>query len=496
MHLLSRSFFLILVGLVLWFALAWVNLYLFSLPWADPWCYLGPAVVNPSPFHLQVPFWGGFLGSNHVWGLHFPGAPLIYSCIFSLVKFRPYIGVLLFIALWVALAICAGWMALQLTGQAFWAVAAGAAILSDRSLFIVAQAQRPELAGSIDLLVVWMALAGMPPARGRLRSVCLFLSFFLLPLLHPVTLVAGGCLCVALWWPGERRGGADWRTSLLASLGYAGGGVTLFLWFYLQPDAWSQFSDHAASVNIPYSFGVTLWRSLQQYYYPTFSGHLLLAAAILLSASILFSRIRNPRGPVPAGFWGAATLALCLLAEQKFNNTCYLALIIPEAVLITLLFLFKLEQGAAIQRPNPWIRALLVASLCVHGLFWATRTSKFLQAGSPDIRKELDEIAGHLPKQGHVLIPEALWEAALRDPSRFDLNTLPQFASPHRREDYESATYGKLTRGDLVIVDRFQLNQPLEAFPGAEWTVVGEHKHTFPGRAGEWGYDLTIRMRN
>jgi hypothetical protein len=485
----------VMVGLLLWCALAWINLFWFNLPWSDTWCYLGPAAGSPSIFHLEVPLWGGFLGGNHVWGLHFPGAPLIYSCLFSLVGFRPSIGVAIFVALWLALAACTGWMARQLTGKNFWAIAAGSAVLSDRCLFNIAQAQRPEFVGSIALLLLWMALEQVPPLKGKWRLYCILICLFLLPLLHPVTLITGGCVCIALYRVAYLRGSINLKTAILASLAYIIGGAALVLWFYLQPDAWSQFSDHASSVNIPFTFGLTLWRSLQFSYYPTFSGHILWAAGILFSALILISWIRNPLRAIPVGGWGAAILIISIFVEQKFNNMFYIGLILPEAVLVTLLILFNFQQRVGDSRIVSLSSTLIVVFICVHGLFWATRTLKFIGAGCPSIRTELAKITNGLPQHQHILIPVVLWEAALRDPSRFELNTLPQFASKYRREEYEAPRYGRLIPGDLVILDRFQLNQPTVSLASGKWTLVSNPKHIFQGR-WEWGYDLHIWRKN
>ncbi len=486
---------LVLSGLGAWFVAAWANLYWFSAPWADTWCYLGPAAASPSVFRITAPLLGGFSGSDHVWGLHFPGAPLLYSVVFSLVKFRPSVGVLVFIFLWIALAACTGWLVLRLTGQYFWAVAAGALVLSDRSQFAVAQAQRPELAGSLVLLILLMVLAGVPPLRGRSRTPCAVLGFFLLPLLHPVTFAAGACLCLFLGWQAKRDDHPDLRILGASCLGYAGGVLTFFLWFYLQPDAWSQFSDHASTLKIPYTYGGTFWRALQQFYYPTLTGHLMWGAALILSVTILYAWLRRRPESDPALVWAAAIALSCLIIQQKFDNRSYLALYLPEAVVITIVSLFKLQEKAAGPRSRARVRTMVCLFIAAHGLFWATRTTKFLQSGSPHIRSELSRIAWGLPKSGHVLVPEAFWEAALHDPSRFALNTLPQNSSRERRTAYETLAYGGLSSGDIVVVDRFQLNQPLRTFGPRDWTLVENLRHILPGRL-EWGYDLAVWRKN
>jgi len=486
---------LLFSGFLVWLTLAWINLFSYSLPWMDTWCYLAPAASCSSLFHLRTPLLEGFLGSDQGWGLHFPGAPLLYSCVFSIVTFRPYVAVLMFIILWFALAILVGWSAYQLTREGFWAIVAGVMILVDHTLFEDAQAQRPEIVGALALVLVWMALSDIRPFHGRIRLVCLAGTFFMLPLLHPVTLAVGACICLLLcwqYWASERNG----RTVLLTSiLGYGGGGLALFLWFYLQPEAWTQFLDHAVSNKVAYSFGRTFWQALQHFYFPTLTGHLLWVIGLFVSVSTLFLWARGRQKAAPGGFWASVILISGLVAHQNFHNLFYLALYLPAAIVLSTLLLFRIHQTASSVRVRRWIQYLTCLFVAGHGLFWATRTFKYLRDGMPYIRGELAQIAQSLPKKGRILIPEALWEDAILEPNRFAMNTLPNSSSSERRILYETFVYRKLVKGDLVIIDRFQIKKPMNVLRPGEWTAMGNYKDVVPGRL-EWGYDFEVWRKN
>jgi hypothetical protein len=336
-----------------------------------------------------------------------------------------------------------------------------------------------------------MALAGVSPSNRRSRLLCLGCGFYLLPLLHPVTLAAGACICMVLAWQTRFDGKRDWSIFTSAFLGYTCGGLTLFLWFYLQPEAWLQFTDHAASVRASYSGENSVWRALQILYYPTFTGHLLWITSLFVSLATLYAWIKNRRVTNAIGFWGAAIFISCLVIHEEFNNESYLALYFPEAAILALLLASQLAQRAAFANGHHIVRILLCFFIVGHGLFWATRTLKFLQSGRPHLREELTQIATNLPHDRHVLIPDVLWEAALSDPSRFAMNTLPQHASRQRRQAYEALVYGNLSTGDLVIVDRLQIMKPIYVLPQAGWEMVRRYEHLLPGRL-EWGYDFTI----
>jgi len=113
----------------------------------------------------------------------------------------------------------------------------------------------------------------------------------------------------------------------------------------------------------------------------------------------------------------------------------------------------------------------------------------------PYIRGELAQIAQSLPKKGRILIPEALWEDAILEPNRFAMNTLPNSSSSERRILYETFVYRKLVKGDLVIIDRFQIKKPMNVLRPGEWTAMGNYKDVFPGRL-EWGYDFEVWRKN
>jgi len=382
-------------------------------------------------------------------------------------------------------------LAYSLTKQRFWAVLAGALVLSDHSLFAVAQAQRPEFAASIDLMAVWALAGQLWPSRLGARACLLFCCFFLLPLLHPVTLIVGPFLCGFLFLKSRRDTEHEWRPAIASVAGYGAGLLTLFLWFRYQPDAWAQFSQHAAVNRIRYSFGLTLLKSLREYYYPTFTGYIIWGASLLVSILAICRWTRDGEEARRGFLFGAAILVLCVAAQQDFHNTSYIALCFPEAAVIFVVFLVGALRQPASLRICAIAKSCAALFVAAHSLFWATRTSKFFQSGRPHLRDELAQIAMALPKADHLLVPDVLWETQINNSPDVALNTLPQTASSTWRNAYERGAYGRLNSGDLVVVDRFQ-NNPPEFRPSPDsWSLLRAYRHVFQGRR-EWGYDLSV----
>ncbi len=486
---------MLFLGFCAWLVLAWVNLFCFSLPWADTWCYLGPAAAHPRAFHTEAPLLGNFLGSDHVWGLHFPGPPMIYSLVLAALGSSPAIGVLMFVAMWAALAALVGYLAYSSTRERIWGIAAAAVVLFDRCLFLVSQAARPELLAAIVVVVLWMALADVAPFNRRARLVVIGFCQFLNPVLHPITLAIGAAVCLVLLAQRLRRLESKSGPALAALLGYAAGCLSLFLWFKSQPEAWLQFRDHANSRSFPYSFGGNFWMALQSDYAPAYSGHLLWIGALLISLGAALRWMRKPMDVGPVCLWGAVIVLSSLVAQQKFRNECYIGVALPAAVVLVLLWLQRIRQRYSATRLGLWFCFSLVFLIAVHGSFWGARTLRYVQAGRPNLRREIDRITQELPASRKALIPEVLWESALSNQERFGMNTLPQSASVEQRTKYEAIAYRELKAGDLVVVDRFQQHQPLQGLARSEWTEVGRFTRILAGRK-QWGYDLTVFRRN
>jgi hypothetical protein len=486
---------LVLLGFVVWFTAAWINIFWFTCPSADTWCYMGPAAGGGTPFHLSALFLGEFLRSNEVWGLHFPAAPLFYSAVFAVVKFQPAVGIALMLALWALLGFASGRIAFQATRQVFWSVVAGAIVLVDHSMLSVVQFERPELLASLDLILVWFALSGAAPLNRRFRGAIAFFAAFFLPLVHPVTLVMGPAIGLILWLGTRNEKQVRRPTLTLAAFGYIAGFATLVLWFVLQPDAWKQFSDHASVASGTYNYGRTFVYALWHFYTPTFTGCFLWGIAIVFCVPIVLRSIRSGEGGNMVLCIGGAMLLLGVIFLQKFSNEYYIAVLLPEAACMAVVFLHRLDADILGGKRHQGFIALTILFVAAHSLVWATRTKKFVDAGEPRIRDELRGIVQGLPHLHHVLIPEVLWEAALPLTGSYRLNTLPQMATAARRLSYENTVYPQLESGDIVIVDRLQLNQPMEQCDRVSFTAIANFKHLFPGRI-VWGYDLTVWRKN
>jgi hypothetical protein len=246
---------------------------------------------------------------------------------------------------------------------------------------------------------------------------------------------------------------------------------------------------------MPYSFGANLWATLQLYYYPTFTGHLLWLGAIIIGLSSIrgwASRRFGWPGPIE---WGAIIVILSLLVQQDFINPTYVVLELPVAAGIVLLFVSRLQRSGRPVSESTLVRGAAIALVAVHGLFWANRTLIYIRSGEPDLRHELAAISTDLPRNARILIPDALWESALGQQERFSMATLPQKSTVRLRQAYEAYAFGSLSSGDMVVLDKFQTLQPLTTFPRPGWTHAFDRAHLLEGRK-QWGYDLSVWVKN
>lgn len=435
-----------------WCALGWVHFYRFCFPWADTWCGVGAAAPGGTPLHLHAALLGNFQNADSAWGFHAPFPPLVTSLVFAVLPFSPGRAIGLFLLLWVGVALATAWAVHRATGSRFWSACAAALVLADRCMFSVGAADRPEFLACLGILLAVFA-AGEPSHRFARASAAV--GAFLMTACHPATLLAAALFVVA-----EAARGLWRRPGVLIALSCGGlaGAALDASWFAFQPDAWAQFRDHAVHASVPYTFGRTLWLSLQEHYASTGTGHALWLAAVIAAVACL-------RRAAPLAAASGSMLLVLLVAEQKFANVNYLCLGLPVAAVVL----------ASVLPARPSRAARLAACLLVglHGLFWVSRTHKFVADGCPDVRAELAQITRSLPGSGRVLIPEVLWEDAIGDPSRYALNTLPYHSTTARRLDYEAFVYGRLRPGDVVVVDRFQLHPPAHRAHGGRVVARG-----------------------
>ncbi len=480
-----------------WLALAFTHLYFYALPWMDTWCYLAPSAVDAQPLRLTAPMLGSFDGSDHAWGLHWPGVQLMNSVVFSILPAHPASWVAWETLLWLACAAALAQLTWRVTTRAGAAFTVFALILMDRGFFFGAYAQRME-----SMALLWLCPlihAMIARARGQKLSpaghLLAGLAAFLAPLTHlAAAAFAGAALAVMLWRsrPGESRGPAREAALWLA------GCIALVAWFGLQPDVWSQFVAHARQGASVKAQGGMFVMAMSLFYAPTYTGAALYVIGVAAAGAGIWqgwrreaageTRVRADLGLVALGVF---------ILLQWLHNAHYLFPLLPalaplgaDGVLRAMAWIGRL--------PAPrWVTATIAAFVLLHGAFWVTRTLKYLESGRPFLRGDLASFWSTLPHEGRLFIPTALWEEAGRAPerrARARMNTIPNSALIARRGAYEKSIYENAQPGDTLVVDRFQ-DPPILLDPStAGWERVREIERPMPGKT-PWGYAFTVWRR-
>lgn len=483
---------------LVWAAVMFPHLYFFSMPWMDTWCYFAPALIAPTPGHISAPFMGSFLGYNQDWGLHLPGAPLIYSVITPVLPKNGLTGVAILLCLWALTATVAFCLTERLTSKRICGLFGGCLVLADRNLFAIAHAQRPEmLAALILLLLVFVWIRGResqslwwPLAGGGCIAV--------LTTLHPLSVLISASFCfgLLLFVCYQRQWSA--RSAIVIAFHWGGlllGALFLYSWFSNHPASWVQFQIHADANRGGFTWGRTLVRSLQQHY-PLYAGHILYVSSLFLGLFALTWLRKTDKCIAESACLFQLTcgyLALsAIICQQLFANTFYLAVIFP---LVAAQFAAGLPIYERLLKHRGKLVYVIAAVLLVaQAAHIASRSEKFYRSGLPNIREELQVFMASLPPHKRVLIPEALWEAALTHSSAVLMNTVPHSIDREHRLKYEAEVYSQMESGDLAVVNSFQANAILQAFPNDRWELIEKRTKKFPGKP-PWGYEFSVFRR-
>jgi hypothetical protein len=474
--------------LVLWSYLAYTNLFYFSLPWMDSWAHMGSA-VKTWPFFLRMPLVGNFLGGDHTWAIQWPGSETVASIILFLLPSNPSSQVCYMISLWIILALAMGMLIYIITNNYYIAVISVFLILCDRNYFAIAHGQRPEFVAALVLL--WLMATLFKILKEPIKE-SIFIQFyiccFLLTVVHPITLplaLLSLSLCIIFVFTNNWPLKTIYYT--LASLLI--GMVILILLFTHSSNAWLQFSDHLNQNIDKLACPITLYKSINQFYFPLYTGGLVIISGITYSFSQIF------RGVVGKKIAFKQVLSLYILITSiivSFHYNTYYAIFVFTLCLISFSILISdYWPSSAVLRRVAIISLVLFAG--IHGLFWFTREMKYLKSGTPDLRHELIVFLNGLPSSRRVFIPECLWEASLysTNADKYLMNTLPYVVSDSRRQLYENYAYQDLHNNDLLIVDQFASNKGffLDKLSSLGWRKVNNFSHFLPGKS-QWGYNL------
>ncbi len=489
------------VLLLLWLVLAYVLAGCLAMPWMDSWCYFAPGILSRQAFSLTMPLLDGYRGADTTWAIHWPGAPLLYSCVGPVLRHWPltYPGVI--IGLWLGLAWAARALMCRFTREpaALWGVMA--AVLLDRALLTIAGDRRPEIVAALAVMC-WLVIVGRcrePALRPGAGSLFLLAFFaFAAALSHPVTMA---CMAgfAALGLAGLLLGRLS-APLVLAHFGGLASGLGVFAGrLHLLPHAKEQFMDHAATAQ---SAGLHFspWLAAVGLYYPSPSGVIIVGLAVVYGAALL---LRGRSGQVTArdGFMPrltAVTFFGLLAACHLFPNPLYVAILIPVASVLAVTACMDLARWLAgrCHIPPAWAVAMaLVLLIGGDAAYWVQRVVLFARLGCPNLSSDLARWYGSLPAGAHhVLIPDHLWEAGAMDGGHeVAFVTPPYTVSPGVRLAYERQVLSKLTTGDLVIVDLAAKDSPAQLQPwlAGSWPLIMKNERSLPS-SSFWGYRFEV----
>lgn len=447
-----------LLGLiVLWAGTMFFHLYRFTFSAIDSWAYFAPAVFAKGPGDLNMPLLGAFEGS-HAWGLNWPGGLLIDSLFVPFLPKIPVLYTLLHIAEWFAVSCAtAAWVRTRTPGT-LPVIAAFFLALFDRNLFDIAWFERHEFFCCLAVLGVvyglWKSREGEKGKTPYALPV-LGLSFFLLPLLQPTLLLAGGVLLFLLFvfhfWQDRKKltlrsvPGVLWLSLISYVFGIGG----FFLYYRPGSEVLASLLDHLHSTPANahsdgrFFFGKTfLLRMLEPGF---FSENLVFLGALAACAVAAGRAIRSrtfPKAWSPFSLTAVFFLALLAFA-QSTQNAFYMVLATPFSIALCCWGIMALEG-----KGRPMVLLVLFVVLgSLQTVYYIARTRSMERAGWPDFRREAAALVDGLPEAHLILIPPALWQEAISRPNQFAMSTLPYHASAAHCLRYEAEVRAHLLPG-------------------------------------------------
>jgi hypothetical protein len=455
---------------------------------------MAPA-VKTFPLHLRMPLVGNFLGGDNTWAIQWPGSEAIATIFLYVLPANPSSQVIYMIFLWLILAFVVGLIVYKFTHNNYISVLASLLILFDRNYFAIAHGQRPEFVATIVLLWLMFTFYRIieNPTKTKLL-VQFYICCFFLPLVHAIflplailTIVLSILFFVKGKWP---------LKTMYSSVTFLLLGICLLTYSFTHSyNAWLQFTDHlnqnADKIHIP----ITLFQSIHQFYYPFYTGGIVILIGILNSFYSIYNYIKKDIPLKNIKFIHILSLyilALSLIVGYHYNT--YYAIFVFSLCLLSCAILLSKNWPRTIFNRNIVLLAIILFT-GIHGLFWITREFKYIHSGKPDLRHELLDTFNTLPPSRRIYIPESLWEAAIYSNiyDRCLMNTLPYVTSNSRRQLYEKYAYQDVRNGDVLIVDRFSSNSSnyINNIKTHGWHWCSSFSHFLPGR-NPWGYDLQV----
>ena len=445
-----------------------------------------------------MPLLDGFRGADTTWAIHWPGAPLFYSCLAPLLRDQPWAYPLIFMGLWMGLAVVSREVARRFTTSpvVLWSVAA--AVLLDRAMLGIAGDRRPELLAALCVMGWLLAVDRCHRHRASvLHLACVAFLALAASLCHPVTMACMGGLAL-LGLAGLLMKRLPVPLVLAHCLGGVAGAAVFAGRIFWLPHGVEQFMDHVA-MNRGTGMHFNLWAAAVQSYHPSPSGIIGVFLASIYGAWILCRRSHH----LPDLFLprvAACTYFGLLASCHLFANSDYIAITSPLACVLSLAACSQAAQWLNSQWKLSTGAAFATAAAIFIGgnaACWAHKGRYFWRVGCPDLTGEINQWYATLPADARrVLIPDHLWEAGAMDTRRSVAFVTPPYSvSDNIRLAYEQRVLAELAPGDLVVVDSSAKDSlpRLQPWLAEKWPLIARHERSLPtSNAAFWGHRFEL----
>lgn len=424
----------------------------------DSFQSLGAVAGAAGPGRLRWPFMGDFMGYDQTWGFHWFGWPFVRSLLLPVLPWRPMTDFALACLIWGG----AAWLIARLAerlrqdSSGIWV---GLLSVSAPGFMASLQSYRPEILTALVLVVALVTWE----EKGRKEAVWRSVALILLPMLHPLGSVVPGCWLATTALLDWRR--YRWKAAAIRTLPRAmalGLGVLLLLaWYGFQPTAWAQFQLNVRCQRLLVEGLGAGWLTFFKWGLGGISSIFLLSLFIpaslwglrCVAGGLSPSLTSNRRLELLASIGVLVTLAFNIAAKNP--NMLHLVAVMPMAAWLCQGFVHWVA-GAMPRRLGQFgLPALLL-------LFWVyplRQGLSCLRHQGVGYRDELADVLDGLPDSKRILIPVALWEAALSRPSsatEYRFSTFPNLLTQVERAEFERSLVDQLQVGDLLIWDPLQ----------------------------------------
>ena len=502
----GRRRFSILFTIVIlcWLPFVFAHLYFLGFSNMDSWTLTAPAAMAPHPFAITEPFLGSFEGADKAWGLHWPGGPLLGSCILPFLPHHPATYVILSMGYWLLESVAMALLVWRLTGSRWMKLCGFLLVASDHLCFNVAWLQRYEDVGGAFAMAGILALWASRERPAPWRSLVVAIAFFMLPLIHPVFsgLGAGWVIYLTLSTLVLRL---PWRRLVVAGCSYAAGWATFLTYYWSRPWLYAQFQNHAQQnveitrTQAPTSLH-TFLNVLISVDSPTRGGTLLYLLAFATLVYLLCALVKSGREwqaflvrEELAIFTALGFVGTLGLAQLSYNWIAYWAAPWPFAAACACLGAYRLWTAFPAQRRL--VTAAMVVLMLLHGFYLPARTWMWRRTGFLNLRSHLREFAATLPAQGNLFVPEVLWDTYGGGARPIYLNSLPFSAGIPTQKRYADYIASLIQPGDVMVIDKLQSHATLVNVDPPAWKVIGALKEVYAGAGGNHGYDMTVYQK-